>query len=92
MTAISDGFVVCVISIKRLSIVFSVILGYLIFREKNINHRIIGAIIMLIGTAFIVLQQNIPDLNMILSLFSQNIFLDKIIIFITKIFLQMKYG
>lgn len=42
------------ISVKRTSSVFSVFYGYFLFKEKNIMERVIGAIIMLIGTALII--------------------------------------
>jgi uncharacterized membrane protein len=44
-----------VISIKRLSIVFAVIYGDIVFREKNFSRRIVGALIMLVGVLLIVL-------------------------------------
>ncbi|NIM19200.1 MAG: EamA family transporter [Candidatus Latescibacteria bacterium] len=44
-----------VISIKRLSIVFSVLLGGVMFRERDISRRSIGALIMLAGAALIAL-------------------------------------
>lgn len=44
-----------VASLKRLSILFVVIYGALIFKEKNIMRRSLGALIMLIGTFFIIL-------------------------------------
>ncbi len=44
-----------VISIKRMSIVFAVIYGDILFREKNFSRRIIGALIMLVGVLMIVL-------------------------------------
>lgn len=44
-----------VISLKRLSILFSVFCGGLIFKEKNILKRSLGAFIMLVGIIFIIL-------------------------------------
>lgn len=44
-----------VISLKRLSILFSVLLGAWFFKEKNISKRFIGAFIMLIGAVIIIL-------------------------------------
>lgn len=44
-----------VISLKRLSILFSVVYGGLIFKEKNIFRRSIGAVTMLSGVILIVL-------------------------------------
>jgi len=55
MTAISVALVVYVISIKRLSAVISVIFGCLIFREKSIKERLLGAVIMILGVLFIAL-------------------------------------
>lgn len=44
------------ISVKRLSVVFSVICGKLIFREENIAFRLSGAVLMLAGTVLITLR------------------------------------
>lgn len=55
MTAINLALVAYVISIKRTSAIISVLLGYFIFKEKNIKERLIGAIIMIIGVLFITL-------------------------------------
>ncbi len=44
-----------VISLKRLSILFSVFYGGLLFKEKNILRRIIGAIVMILGVILIIL-------------------------------------
>ena len=44
-----------VISIKRLSVVFGVVLGGLIFHEKHILTRVAGALIMVAGSALIAL-------------------------------------
>ncbi len=55
MTAINMTLVTNVISIKRTSSIFSVLFGYLIFREKNIKNRLLGAIIMIAGVVFITL-------------------------------------
>ncbi len=41
------------ISMKRLSLVFGVILGRVFFREENIRYRLIGASIMVLGIFFI---------------------------------------
>lgn len=43
------------ISIKRTSSIFSVLYGWLLFKEKNIRPRIIGALVMLIGSGLIIL-------------------------------------
>jgi drug/metabolite transporter (DMT)-like permease len=44
-----------VIAVKRLSILFSVLIGGLVFREEGIRFRILGALIMIAGVALIVL-------------------------------------
>jgi drug/metabolite transporter (DMT)-like permease len=41
------------ISVKRLSLVFGVILGRLLFKEENIGYRLVGASIMVLGVFFI---------------------------------------
>jgi drug/metabolite transporter (DMT)-like permease len=44
-----------VIAVKRLSILFSVLIGGIVFREEGIKYRILGALIMIGGVALIVL-------------------------------------
>ncbi len=44
-----------VIAVKRLSILFSVLIGGFVFREGGIRYRILGALIMIGGVALIVL-------------------------------------
>ncbi len=44
------------ISVKRLSVVFGVIYGKLLFKEANIGFRLSGALLMLAGTILITLQ------------------------------------
>ncbi len=44
-----------VIAVKRLSILFSVLIGGLVFREEGLRFRILGALIMIMGVALIVL-------------------------------------
>ena len=44
-----------VISIKRISVFFSVLLGHFIFHEEGIKERSIGAAIMIVGVVFITL-------------------------------------
>jgi len=44
------------ISIKRTSSIFSVLYGHFLFKEKNIKERLVGALIMLAGTALIILS------------------------------------
>lgn len=55
MTAIEEGLVPYVISIKRTSIVFSVLFGGLIFKEKDAASRLLGAAIMVLGVFCITL-------------------------------------
>ena len=52
-TAISMMNVAYMISIKRLSMLFAIIYGWLFFKEKNIKERMTGAIIIIIGAACI---------------------------------------
>jgi len=54
--AITSLLVPYVIAIKRTSTIMSVLFGYLIFKEKGIKGRIIGAAIMVIGVIFITLS------------------------------------
>ena len=44
------------ISVKRTSLVFSVIYGGIVFKEKNMGYRLIGVFVMLIGIAIIATQ------------------------------------
>jgi len=55
MFAIKIALVAYVISVKRTSVIFSVLFGFLFFREKGIAERLTGAIIMVIGVILIVL-------------------------------------
>lgn len=55
MTAISMALVAYVISIKRLSIVMSVLFGHFIFKEVGIKERLFGAVIMIVGVMMIAL-------------------------------------
>jgi uncharacterized membrane protein len=41
------------IAVKRTSLIYSTILGYLFFKEKNIRQRLIGVIIIVIGVFLI---------------------------------------
>ncbi len=52
--AISKGLVPYVISIKRLSIVFGVIMGGVFFKEKHIKVRLLACMIMFAGMVLIV--------------------------------------
>jgi uncharacterized membrane protein len=53
MHALTLTLVPYVISVKRVSIVFGVLLGALVFRERDIAHRLPGAIVMVAGVFFI---------------------------------------
>lgn len=53
MKAVVTGYVPYVLSIKRLAILFSVILGALIFKEKNLKQRAMAALLMIVGVAII---------------------------------------
>lgn len=53
MTALNFTLVVHVISIKRTSSLISVLFGWLIFKEKGIKERLVGAVIMLLGVVLI---------------------------------------
>jgi len=53
MIAINLTLVTYVISIKRTSAIMSVLLGKIIFKEKNIRERLLGVVIMIIGVIFI---------------------------------------
>ncbi len=55
MTAITLTLVVYVVSLKRTGGMISVLLGYFIFKEKNIRQRFLGCAIMFIGVLFIIL-------------------------------------
>ena len=54
--ALKNAIVPYVISLKRTSVLFSVIIGFLFFREKNFKHAITGALIMFAGAALIMLS------------------------------------
>ncbi len=41
------------ISVKRLSLVFGVILGRVLFKEENVSYRLVGVLIMVLGVFFI---------------------------------------
>jgi len=56
MIAISLTLVPYVISIKRTSAIISVVLGRLIFKEMGLKERLMGAAIMVLGAALIVLS------------------------------------
>ena len=56
MIALNLTLVSYVIAIKRTSIIFSVLFGFLIFKEKGIKERLIGSIIMVVGVILITLS------------------------------------
>ncbi|OGD97571.1 hypothetical protein A3G16_03375 [Candidatus Curtissbacteria bacterium RIFCSPLOWO2_12_FULL_41_16] len=56
MTAINLALVAYVISIKRTSSIISVLLGYFLFKEKNLKQRLVGATIMVLGVILIALS------------------------------------
>ncbi|MBI2625979.1 MAG: EamA family transporter [Candidatus Nealsonbacteria bacterium] len=53
MTALTLAMVPYVISLKRTSAVFSVILGFIAFKERNIKPKLIGSILMMAGVLLI---------------------------------------
>ncbi len=53
MTALTMAIVPYVISLKRSSAFFGVIIGFFIFKEKNIKEKLLGTIIMIIGVILI---------------------------------------
>jgi len=54
MTAMSMTKVAYMISVKRTSLLFSIMYGYFVFREEKISEKTLGAVIMLIGFVLIV--------------------------------------
>ncbi|HML04313.1 MAG TPA: hypothetical protein VK426_00925 [Methanobacterium sp.] len=57
MIAISLTLVTYVISIKRVSVVFGVLWGRFIFKEKGILERLTGTSVMVLGVILITLSQ-----------------------------------
>lgn len=55
-TAFKLSIVPYAISLKRTSVIFSVILGFFLFKEKNFKEVIIGSLIMFIGAVLITLS------------------------------------
>lgn len=53
MVAVELTLVAYVIAIKRTGIIMTAVMGYFIFKEKNIKERLLGAGIMMIGIVFI---------------------------------------
>ena len=43
------------ISVKRTSLIFSVLYGWLVFKEEHIRERLLGCMVMVIGVALITL-------------------------------------
>ena len=56
MLAINLTLVAYVISIKRTSVLFSIVFAYLVFKEKGIKERLSGAILMVLGVCLITLS------------------------------------
>ncbi|NOS36151.1 MAG: EamA family transporter, partial [Deltaproteobacteria bacterium] len=54
-TAITMTDVAYMISVKRTSLVFSVVYGWLMFSEEKIGERLLGSVIMMIGVVLIAL-------------------------------------
>ncbi len=57
MLAMSLTKVAYMISVKRMSLLFSIFYGHIIFREENIPERALGGVIMFIGFVLIVLSR-----------------------------------
>ena len=55
-TALKAAIVPYAISLKRSSVIFSVLIGFLFFKEKNFKHAIMGSVIMFIGAVLITLS------------------------------------
>lgn len=53
--AINLSLVVYVVSLKRTSALFAVILGFLVLKEKNIPARLLGSLVMVLGVFLIAL-------------------------------------
>jgi drug/metabolite transporter (DMT)-like permease len=51
--SLSQAPVACMIAVKRLSLVFGVLLGWLWFQEENIRYRLLGGGIMVTGVFFV---------------------------------------
>jgi len=56
MIAMSLANVAYMISVKRMSLFFSILYGYLMFKEERIRERAIGSVLMFAGFVFIVLS------------------------------------
>ncbi len=55
MTAITMTLVPYAISVKRTSVIMSVLFGGIIFKEKGVRERLLGAVIMVLGVILITL-------------------------------------
>lgn len=53
LTAVQLGLVAYVIAIKRSGIVLALLLGFIFFKEKNIQERMAGVILMVAGVIFL---------------------------------------
>ncbi|MBI4692188.1 MAG: EamA family transporter [Candidatus Terrybacteria bacterium] len=58
MTAINMTLVAYVISIKRTSVIMGVLFGALIFKEKGLKERLLGAVIMVMGVILILFTKS----------------------------------
>ncbi|MDP2946510.1 MAG: EamA family transporter, partial [Nanoarchaeota archaeon] len=56
-TALTLQIVPYVSSIKRTSVLFGVLYGYILFKEKNVGKRFFGALIMVLGVVLIILYR-----------------------------------
>jgi len=56
MTALKYTLVGYVSSIRTSNVIIAVLLGYLIFKEKNVDERLAGALIMFVGVLLIILS------------------------------------
>ncbi len=43
------------IAVKRMSILFSVVYGWILFKESDVGIRMLGALLMFTGAVFIIL-------------------------------------
>ena len=54
--AVNFAIIPYIITLKRTSVIFSVVLGFFLFKEKNFRHAIAGSSIMFSGAALIILS------------------------------------
>ena len=54
--AVNLSIIPYIITLKRTSVIFSVVLGFYLFKEKNFRHAIAGSIVMFAGAALIILS------------------------------------